>query len=192
MPPTLGDAMPDISLYWEIGAYDAPVEHTSTTYRVAHLSESDVSIVFDGTGLTYDANNIPTGGSFTQIRLMVGSTTLASLDSLDIDTVAYGDFVRGYLGLRSQIGWRDLLVGELDVVSFTDTKVRVANSDGTFTDAIGTGLGAPSPGTITGNVDFVNHVEADGHDHHECRPAPHFNSWPRPSMRARQPAHFSC
>ncbi len=154
--------MSSVFLRWEIGAYDAPTVHTSTMYRVPHLSDSGVTILFSGSGFTYDAGNIPTGGVISSIRLMAGGVTLARLTSVDIDMAAYGDLVRDYLDVRGQISWTNLLGAELDVVSITATNVRVANTDGTFTDVVGTGLGAPSPGQITGSVSLVRHVAADG------------------------------
>lgn len=154
--------MVDVSLDWLIGAYSAPTTHTATTYTLRHLSESAVKIVFSGTGFKYDANGIPTAGHINSIKLVAGSTTLASLTSVDIDLAAYGDFVRDYTGVRSMIGWAGKLGAELDVVSFTSTKLHIRNTDGTYTDVIGTNLHNNSPGTFTGTVTAIKHLGANG------------------------------
>jgi Ca2+-binding RTX toxin-like protein len=158
--------MADVSVYWEFRAFSAPIVQTATVYRLAN-STAGTSIVFTGTGFTYDGNGIPTGGVITSVSLMIDEplttpeTVLTTLTGIDISLGDFGARIASNLALRNQLNWANVLDNP-DLVSSASTLIRLENSDGSFTDVIGSGFDISVPGALVGAVTSIVHVAADG------------------------------
>ena len=139
-----------------------PTSATATQYVLLN-ADGFTSTVFSGTGFTYDINNHPTGGVITSMSLVVNSdaTVLQTMTDLVTSPADIGSFIDTVQSLRSQITWFNVIQGgEGGPSVFTPTRILLANTDGTFTEALGSSfsiLGAP-----TGTVTEIRHLASDG------------------------------
>lgn len=159
--------MADINVFWEFSVFSPPIAATATTYRLANVSVPGTSFVVTGTGFTYDGNGIPTGGVITSVSMVINATistpevVLTTLTSIDISLGDFGARMSSDVALRNQLDWAGVLAAD-SFVSASSTVVRLANTDGTFTDIVGTGFDVTVPGSPQGAVSSIVHVASDG------------------------------
>jgi VCBS repeat-containing protein len=135
----------------------AATQGTTTQWIVPNY-DGLTSTVFTGTNFTYDPiTGLPVNGQISSINLVDNhGNTLQTITNV---SVALGDF-GNYIGqaealqtkLDSEITWSNVFDrNNGQSVSFTSTDIHLANTDGTFTDLIGTGFvqGSPPSGTVT-------------------------------------------
>lgn len=150
-----------------IAAFDTVLEHTGAVFRLGILDAPNATIVFNGTGLTYDGNNLPTGGTITSISLLVfdGVTdvVMQTLTGINVTASQIGDFIRdAFFTVREDITWLGVIGEDAEPVIISPTQIRLLNANGTFTDIIGSGFDAETPGAPLGTVTAIRHIAADG------------------------------
>jgi Ca2+-binding RTX toxin-like protein len=157
--------MAEIHLSWNsiIDAFGTPSTKTSTQVVLPNR-DGLTSTVLNGTGFTYNSiTGLPSGGTISSISLVLngGSTTLQTLTNVAIGFGDIGNFLDQVMSLRDQITWSNVVDQEPEAVIFTPTQIRLLNTDGTFTDAIGTGL-AVADFQLSGTISSIQHVASDG------------------------------
>ncbi|HVY85343.1 MAG TPA: hypothetical protein VG943_09430, partial [Caulobacterales bacterium] len=150
-----------VNLEWDTDVFAAPTTSTATQYVLSDAN-GYTQTVFTGTGFTYDVHGVPTGGTITSVSMVAidGSQVLATLSNLHVSLADYGTLMNSFLSLRDQISWVGV-VGDGDLVDFTSTHIRLANTDGTFTDYNGTAF-LQSGEQLTGQVTSIQHIGANG------------------------------
>ena len=143
-----------------IDPLSVPVTHSDTQYVL--LNRDGFSrTVFTGTSFTYDGSFRPTGGTIVSMRLeaISNSTVLQTMTGLDVGLGDLGSLINTVDSLRDQITWFNVVSGDA-FVSFSPTQILLQNTDGTFTEAIGSGFSIVGPpvGTVTG----LRHLAANG------------------------------
>ncbi|MEQ1784195.1 MAG: hypothetical protein ABMA14_22790, partial [Hyphomonadaceae bacterium] len=158
--------MAQIDVFWGMLVFTPPITQTATTYRLANATPG-TSVIITGTGFTYDGNGIPTGGTITSATLVIDAgvsnpeTALVTLSNIHVSLGDLGAAINGDLALRNQLNWANVL-NTTELVSQTPTLIRLVNSDGTFTDLVGTGFDITVPGGEAGTVTSIAHIAANG------------------------------
>lgn len=146
-----------------------PRAGSSRSYTIAN-TDGTVTVV-RGTGFTYDAQGKPTGGTITRIdHLDLRDETPVLLERITNVSSSLGTLaalVSGYTTARDQIGWFDFITQTETSPEAseepTDTSIRFENSDGTFTEIVGTGfLAALGNALIGGTVTAIRRLDAGG------------------------------
>src|SRR5262245_43356922 len=158
--------MAQIFLNWAeiIDLLGTPPTPGSATQLVLLNTDGLTSTAINGTGFTYDINGVPTAGTITSIDLVLNATptTLQTLTNVAIDLGAIGTLRNQASALRSKVSWSGVIdQNDGALVSFTSTEIRLLNTDGTFTVAIGTGF-SQAGAVLSGTVNTLQHFAADG------------------------------
>ncbi len=134
----------------------------SSTEWIVPNSDGLTSTVFTGTGFTYDPiTHLPTGGTITSMSLVdnLDHTVMQTVTGETTSLADLGGFVSELETIRSGITWSSVLNYDSNgPISFSATDIRLANTDGTFTDLIGSGFSPGSNGTVTS----VEQIASDG------------------------------
>ena len=137
---------------------------TSTVFNAANPATSS---------FTYDpTTGLPTGGVVGSIQLVDNTTgnngtghvlqTITNLNGLQLGD--FGNFIAREQAIESKIPWAGLIeTGENGPVSFSSGDIRIANSDGTFTDIIGNNFNQ-SGNSLTGTVTAVELFDSSGNN----------------------------
>ena len=139
------------------------VQGTSTQWIVPNI-DGFTSTIFTGTGFSYDpASHLPTGGAITSMSLVVNSdhTTLQTMTNITTTLGDLGAFISNVEALRGEIPWLGAIPAQIDPLLFSATEIKFANTDGTFTDILGSGF-AGQNGPLSGTVTQVQQLAADG------------------------------
>ena len=156
--------MAEIYLSWNniIDAFGTPTTQTATKFVLPNR-DGLTSTILNGSGFSYDnVTSLPTGGTINSISLVVndGSITLQTLTNVTIGFGEIGNFLEQVMSLRDQITWSNVVDQKPEPVIFTPTQIRLLNTDGTFTNAIGTGLAAADY-QISGTISSIQHIASD-------------------------------
>jgi hypothetical protein len=158
--------MTQIFLFWrqQIGVFGTPTAETPTQMVIPNM-DGLTSTIFNGTGFTYDPTSLlPTGGTITSMSLVVNSdqTVLQTITNFTTSLGDLGTFMGQVLTLRNQISWVNVIPQQdVQPILFTSTDVRLANTDGTITEVIGTGF-SKAGSQFSGTVTEVRHLASDG------------------------------
>jgi Ca2+-binding RTX toxin-like protein len=166
LDPTDFEFNPTIeTLGWrhEIDPFHA-TQGSSTQWTVPNL-DGLTATVFAGTGFTYDpTSHLPTGGTISSMSLVdiVDHTVLQTMTGLTTSLGDLGNFISQAKLIQGEITWSGLIDTHANgPISFSTTDVHLANTDGTFTDFIGSGF-AKSGSQLAGTVTSIVHLASDG------------------------------
>jgi Ca2+-binding RTX toxin-like protein len=151
-----------VNVQWDFDVLGATT-NTPTTYTIPNF-DGLTSLVFTGTGFTYDGDGIPTAGAISSVALQVNGSgaNLVTIQNLHISLSNYGSLITEILAWRDGIAWQPFITDGTATI-FTPTLVRIANGDGTFTDLIGSGITENADSGLAGGiVTAFNHVASDG------------------------------
>jgi VCBS repeat-containing protein len=175
---TINVAPPGGTLEWnrEIDPFAAAsATNISGTKWIMPNSDGLTSTVFvaaNGSSFTYDATtHLPTVGVVGKIELVDNTTgndssghvlqTITNLNGVQIGD--FGNFIAREQAIQKEIPWAGLIeTHDTKPVSFTSADIRLANSDGTFTEIIGSNFAQSGDSHLTGTVTAVEHIGTDG------------------------------
>ena len=139
----------------------------SSTKWIVPNRDGLTSTVFLGTGFTYDpVSGLPTAGAIASMSLVdnLDHTVLQTMTNVTTTLGQLGAFVAHVESLQSTLPWFDVLPGDnVKPLVFSATEIKFANTDGTFTDVLGTGFAQTHQnGGLQGTVTGVQHLASDG------------------------------
>ena len=138
---------------------------TNATTWIVPKFDGLTSTVFTGTGFTYDAtSHLPTGGTITSMSLVsnLDNTVMQTVTGLTTSLGALGNLISTVETIQAEAPWGSLINQNTDPLSFTATHIHLANSDGTFTDLLGSGFTQSGQGVFTGTVTSIEQLAANG------------------------------
>ena len=142
-------------------------EGSSTQWSIPNI-DGQTSTVFTGTGFTYDpVSGLPTGGTIASMSLVdnLDHTILQTITGLTTTLAALGSFIAQAETIRNEIPWAGLIEhgDKSGPLSFTETDIKVADTDGTFTHFIGSGFAQAADGAqLDGTVTSIEQTDARG------------------------------
>ncbi len=174
---TINIAPAEGTLNWdrEIDPFATATTASSSQWIIPN-ADGLTSTVFNSANASfvYDARTgLPTGGVVGSIQLVDNPTgdntgnhvmqTITGLNGLQIGD--FGNFIAREQALQAKVPWSGLIEsGENGPVSFSSTDIRINNSDGTFTDIIGTNFTQSADDTLTGTVTSVVLLDSNAPD----------------------------
>ena len=153
----------------EIDPFATATTATTTKWVIPNADglTSTVFNVANGNSFTYDpTTGLPTGGVVGSIQLVDNPTgvnggghvlqTITYASGSNPQLGDFGNFIAREQAIEAKIPWAGVIeTGETGPVSFTDTDIRIANSDGTFTEILGNNFAQSGDDTLTGTVTSV-------------------------------------
>ncbi len=155
----------------EVDPFAAPTQASATlpTKWVIPNTDGLTSTVFNGGGFTYDATtHLPTGGGIASIQLVDNTTgdntaghVLETITNVGLQLGDLGNFIAREEAIRAKVPWAGLIeTGDNGPLSFSGTKILLANSDGTVTEIIGNNFMQLGESQLTGTVTAVQLLDA--------------------------------
>jgi len=151
-------------LDWQGEINPLAATQASPTQWIVPDSDGLTSTVFTGTGFTYDpTSHLPTGGTISSVSLVdnLDNSVLQTITGVTASLGAFGSFISQAESIQGQVIWSGLIEENNGPLSVSSTDIRFANSDGTFTDFIGSGFSV-SHQQLAGTVATVERVDAQG------------------------------
>ena len=173
---TINIAPAEGTLNWdrEIDPFATAITATTTKWVIPNADglTSTVFNVSNGSSFTYDARTgLPAGGVIGSIQLVDNPTgmnggshvmqTITSLNGLQLGDL--GNFIAREQAIQAKVPWAGLIeTGDNGPISFSSTDIRIANSDGTFTEIIGTNFAQTGGDNLAGTVTAVELLDSNG------------------------------
>jgi Ca2+-binding RTX toxin-like protein len=116
--------MPTLRIFdpsFQLGQIEGGVVSAGTATGFDHFSVAGYDVMVTGTGLTYDANGILSGGTITQIDAALFDSTVMTWSNLSLSATSYSQFILGQISgqppvLPNFAAFQTLALGGADAI----------------------------------------------------------------------------
>ena len=151
---------------WTITVYGPTVLASTPNAYVIANADGLTTTAYIGENLTFDGiTGLPNGGTLTSVIIgsVLDGTPLLTISDLAVSLADYFTQINILNDYRDDLGsaWADVIDDEGEPTEFTSSHIVFENTDGTFTEIVGTGLGQ-SGISLTGTVQSIRLLDTDG------------------------------